>query len=232
MREDKATRRCLNPLNTSYAVTFQPLNSPDGTEQEKQGNKSHISGDIWKVLGKGGEVTLGAKWKGAFKTGLLISIFNCRRPFSFSVQSLAMTKTQIKQPYSKLNWRQKRRQNKDWSQNQNQTYASVIQEKQGYSEKQQKLSWSWEGFKRTPRLFRSASNKSERKKVKLLCDHRAGATDYLDTILQLKFISSVFNNANDINPTAETGRITRMAQLEVHLSGGLSFHRWAWSDAN
>lgn len=82
MREDKATRCCLNLLNISYAVTFQPLNSPDGTEEE---NKSQISGDSWKVLGKGGEVTLGTKWKGAFRTGLLILIFNCRRPFSFSV---------------------------------------------------------------------------------------------------------------------------------------------------
>lgn len=124
------------------------------------------------------------------------------------------------------------RQSKDWSQKHNQTYASEIQEKQAYSEKQQKLSWSWEGFKKTPQLFSSASHKSERKEVKSLHDRGADAADYLDMVLQLKFISSVFNNANDINPTAETGRITRMAQPEVHLFGGLSFHRWAWADAN
>jgi len=82
-----------------------------------------------------------------------------------------------------------------------------------------------EGFKRPPRLFSSASNKTGRKEVKSLCDYRADATDYPDMVLQLQFIPSVFNNASDINPAAQRGRITRMAQPEVHLFGGLSFHR-------
>lgn len=75
-------------------------------------------------------------------------------------------------------------------------------------------------------------NKSERKEVKLFHDHRADAMDYLDAVLQLNLfllfsarpMTSTLQ-ANDINPAAETGRITRMAQPKVHLSGGLSFHR-------
>lgn len=59
--------------------------------------------------------------------------------------------------------------------------------------------------------------------MKSLCDYRADATDYLDIVLQPKFISSLFNNVSDISPAAETGRITRMAQPD--LSSGLNFHR-------
>lgn len=66
--------------------------------------------------------------------------------------------------------------------------------------------------------------------MKSLRDYRADATDYLDTILQPKFIFSVFNNVSDMSPAAETGRITRMAQPD--LCSGLSFHRWASADVN
>lgn len=62
--------------------------------------------------------------------------------------------------------------------------------------------------------------------MKSLHDYRADATDYLDTVLQPKFISSVFHNVSDTSPAAETGRITRMAQPDIDLSGGgLGFHR-------
>lgn len=61
--------------------------------------------------------------------------------------------------------------------------------------------------------------------MKSFHDYRADATDYLDMVLQPEFISSVFNNVSDISPAAETGRVTRMAQPDIDLSSGLSFHR-------
>lgn len=49
--------------------------------------------------------------------------------------------------------------------------------------------------------------------------------DYLDIVPQLEFISSLFTNGNDINPAAWTGRVTRMAQPDVHLLSGFSFQK-------
>lgn len=46
----------------------------------------------------------------------------------------------------------------------------------------------------------------------MLCDHQTDAMDYLDLVLQLEIISSVFNNCNDASLAVETGRMTGMAQ--------------------
>lgn len=64
----------------------------------------------------------------------------------------------------------------------------------------------------------SALRVTKGKEKKPLCGRRADATDYLDMVLQLGFISLVLGDADDI------GR-TRTARPDVHPSAGLAFRR-------